>query len=270
MLGTTQRITEIWPKRFDLFRDLIYVPLDLPDPPAIDLELFVDWAKHAPSLIGKIRCPETNEAIVHFEKKGAEAWGEFPWIQVSAFHHGYSDKWIADFDKTFPEVVEYVNLFPYNIFSGLTIIIQKQFRSVPLHTDPDDWLGMRFYLKNEVKKDILYFAPAVARQNTRIPPYNYDYDTKKWVKNDLKNLVHEEHKMYAKHPKSLHPWCLSSIRAAHGLDRIENRNYDRITALVHAHKGTSFETAWNQDKLYDLLQRSLAKYHDYAIWWEEI
>jgi hypothetical protein len=264
---TTQKITEVWPEKFDRFRDLIYIPLDLPPPPTIDIKKFINWVSECPNINNIIKCPNTGEKIFHFEEKGKQAWGYFPWIQVNAFHHGYSDNWIADFDKVFPEVVNYINLFPFNSLSGVTILAQKKSDVVPLHQDPDDWLGMRFYLKNEIKHDALYFTPTLKRFNRRIGTYKFDGE--KVYKQDWQKYLDIKTKLYAKHPMSEHAWCLSSIRAAHGLDPIYSDEFSRITVLVQSHKNKDDMSAWNQDKLYDLLDRSLKKYSDYAIWWND-
>jgi hypothetical protein len=174
---------------------LIYVPLDLPEPPRVDIDLFTDWVvSKAPRLIGNINSPATGEKIMHFEEKGMKGWGFYPWIQVSAFHHGYSDKWIAEFDKLFPDIVDYVHLFPYNMLSGVTILLQKSSIAAPLHTDSDDWLGMRFYLHNEVKEDVLYFHPRKTRENNRISTYIIEgdnVDPQRWEKYlDLDNKIY--------------------------------------------------------------------------------
>ena len=67
MIHTTQIPSSRWPKKFDQFRDLIYIPLDLPEPPKVDIDLFTDWAfTKAPKLVGNINHPETGQKIMHF------------------------------------------------------------------------------------------------------------------------------------------------------------------------------------------------------------
>lgn len=267
MIPTTQIPSVQWPKKFDQFRDLVYIPLDLPEPPTVDIDLFVDWVvNRAPKLVGKIKSPETGERIMHFEEKGLKGWGYYPWLQVSAFHHGYSDQWISDFDKLFPEVVDYVHLFPYNILSGVTILLQKSSVAAPLHIDSDDWLGMRFYLHNEVEDDVLYFQLRKTQENNRIHTYRIngtDVKAQEWEK-----YLDLSKKVYSKHPCPRHAWALSSTRAAHGIDAFEYDRYSRATFLVHSHRPTMDHNAWNTEKLYDLLVRSVDKYSDYAIWWK--
>lgn len=267
MIPTTQIPSTCWPKKFDQFRDLIYVPLDLPEPPKVDLELFIDWAlTKAPAIVNAVKDPLSGQKILHFEEKGLKGWGYYPWVQVSAFHHGFSDQYIADFDKLFPDVVDYINLFPQNILSGVTILMQKSGNDVPLHTDSDDWLGMRFYLHNEIKEDILYFQRRKDRQNNRISTYlidNTNVYPQKW-----ENHLDLDIKIYSKHPAPRHAWTLTSVRAAHGLDKFHSDTWDRITFLVHSHRPPHVDNAWNTDKLYNLLTRSMQKYSEYAIWWK--
>jgi len=266
MIPTTQIPSKYWPKKFDEFKGLIYIPLDLPEPPEVDMDLFIDWVcLKSPKIIGKINSPETGEKIMHFEEKGIKGWGYYPWVQVSALHHGYSNTWIAEFDKLFPDVVDYIHLFPYNILSGVTILLQKSAVSAPLHLDSDDWLGMRFYLHNEVEKDVLYFHPRRTKEDTRIPNFIIENDnvyTQNW-----KKYFDVEKKIYTKHPVQRHAWTLTSTRAVHGIDAFEYEKYSRATFLVHAHRPSLNHNAWNSDKLYDLLVRSIEKYSDYAIWW---
>ena len=267
MIHTTQIPSQHWPKKFDQFRDLIYIPLDLPEPPKVDIDLFTDWAfTKAPKLVGNINHPETGQKIMHFEERGMKGWGFYPWIQVSAFHHGYSNSWISEFDKIFPDVVEYIHLFPYNILSGVTILLQKSNVAAPLHTDADDWLGMRFYLHNEVKEDALYFCPRKTNENNRIATYIVDSENvypQEWEK-----YLDLDKKIYSSHPCQRHAWALTSTRAAHGIEAFEYDRCARVTFLVHSHRPSVNHNAWNHDKLYDLLTRSLDKYPDYAIWWE--
>ena len=267
IIHTTQIPSQHWPKKFDQFRDLIYIPLDLPEPPKVDIDLFTDWAfTKAPKLVGNINHPETGQKIMHFEERGMKGWGFYPWIQVSAFHHGYSNSWISEFDKIFPDVVEYIHLFPYNILSGVTILLQKSNVAAPLHTDADDWLGMRFYLHNEVKEDALYFCPRKTNENNRIATYIVDSENvypQEWEK-----YLDLDKKIYSSHPCQRHAWALTSTRAAHGIEAFEYDRCARVTFLVHSHRPSVNHNAWNPDKLYDLLTRSLDKYPDYAIWWE--
>lgn len=267
MIPTTQIPSKEWPKKFEELRNLIYVPLDLPEPPKVDMDKFIDWTiNKSPRIVGNIKSPETGEKIMHHEEKGIKGWGYYPWIQVSAFHHGYSDTWIAEFDKLFPDVVDYIHLFPYNILSGVTILLQKSGVAAPLHTDSDDWLGMRFYLHNEVKEDVLYFHQRKTNENNRISTYIINGD-------DVKSQNWEKYldlskKIYTKHPSPRHAWTLTSTRAAHGIDAFEYDHYARATFLVHSHRPSMNHHAWNVDKLYDLLIRSIEKYSDYAIWWK--
>jgi hypothetical protein len=266
---TTQIPSKFWPKKFDELRNLIYVPLDMPEPPKVDIDLFLDWVfNKSPRLVGKVNNPETGEKIMHHEERGMKGWGYYPWTQVSAFHHGYSDTWIAEFDKIFPEVVEYIHLFPYNMLAGVSILLQKSSVRVPLHIDTDDWLGMRFFLHNEVKENVLYFHKRKTDENNRVQTYILDNSNDTVKVQDWEKYFHTDKKIYSKHPAPRHAWAMSSSRAVHGLDPFEYEKCSRITFLIHAHRPTIQHNAWNTDKLYDLLIRSLDKYPDYAIWWE--
>ena len=125
---------------------------------------------------------------------------------------------------------------------------------------------MRFYLHNEVKEDALYFCPRKTNENNRIATYIVDSENvypQEWEK-----YLDLDKKIYSSHPCQRHAWALTSTRAAHGIEAFEYDRCARVTFLVHSHRPSVNHNAWNPDKLYDLLTRSLDKYSDYAIWWE--
>ena len=262
-----------WHNQFKDFHKLIYTPLDMPPPPEIDWGKFVAWTE---------KCRQLDEDR---EKKNLTAAGggqytpasktgkavkdfkEYPWYPAHAIDPS-TEVWNAGFDKEFPELVDYISLFPFVKFKSINFIKQKTDLDVFLHTDPDDWLGFRFYIKNTVNRNALYFKkikPEYANGN-RYQTYEYKHggtEYRDWSK------YCEADKIYAEqHDLGNHAWALTSAWAAHGIDPI-NPNEERITCLMLGSQNINNPTlGFKTKETLDLLTRSTEKFSNRQIWYD--
>lgn len=222
-----------WHEEFKQHHQLIYTPLDLPNPPTIDYEKFMYW------------CAKSNKLDLQREqhampaKSGgtyipASATGkkllDYPWHPAHALDPS-SELWLQNFDKEFPDLVEYINLFPLRKLKSINFIRQRPGVEAFLHTDPDDWLGFRFYIKNNCQRDCLYFKklkPEYAN-GKRYSTYEYSRDQtsyRDW------NSICEDKKIYANQKdQAEHAWALTSSWAAHGIDALKD-DEERITCII--------------------------------------
>jgi hypothetical protein len=261
-----------WHSEFSEYHKLIYTPLDLPEPPTIDWDKFIAWTE---------KCRELDEER---EKKNLKAAGggvynpasktgkavkdfaEYPWYPAHAIDPS-TEEWNAGFDKEFPELVNYIQLFPFKKFKSINFIKQKSGVPAFLHTDPDDWLGFRFYIKNTVKRNILYFRKIKEEYANGNRYQTYEYKESMTTYRDWDKYCQVE-KIYPEQSEgSNHAWALTSAWAAHGIDPI-TQDEDRITCLMlGSQKFNDGTYGYKTNETLDLLKRSSDKYKDRQIWY---
>lgn len=230
--------------QIDQFRNLLFCPLDLPAPPEVDYHKFQEW--HLEQIDYNKKYNKTAQL--------ADGKQEYPWNVSWAVWWNTYDKanpWICDFDKKFPELVEYLSLFPFVTPKSISFLEQKGSREVYLHSDPDYWWGMRFYLFNTLGEK-LYFVKPKEQVNERIPTMVDGKYNDLWEKTD--GVKH-----YASFPSACCPWMLNSVRAFHGVDENVGDTGSRITAVMIG--------SYDYKKLYKLLKDSSEKYQSHAIWY---
>jgi hypothetical protein len=257
-----------WDKRFDKFRDLIYAPLDLPAPPTVDIEELKQWAY-------ALDDSNVNQAKITYNANGiaiAESaegvirrrLGYYPWKSVwpkrSKDIVPTNNGWNQAFVEKFPQLVEYAKLFPYLELHAMNLLIQLEGTPVFLHVDPDDYFGMRFYISN-TDNSLLYFYKTREKNDYRPLVASKDINSI-----EVNKVVDTSNKLYSKHPTEQHAWTLTSVRAMHGIDTMNDGVGTKITALVMG-RSENGKCKYDQDKLYDLLTRSVDKYADYCIWY---
>ena len=235
------------------WRNLIFSPLDLPDPPEVDMEEFLKW--HADQ---KAFMLEHNTNRI----KSSKIYGGYGWIISWAMWwntYKLDNPWICDFDKRFPELVEYINLFPFKQLKSISFLNQKGGAEVNPHSDPDRMWGMRFYLKNKTK-DALYFSRMKEPNDFRINTMEDENGNPVTEKKNHLEFCKDE-KIYARFPKDECAWMLNSYRAWHGLDKNSSPTGSRITVAIIGE--------YDENKLYKLLENSTQKYNNYQIWWDK-
>lgn len=136
-----------------------------------------------------------------------------------------------------------------------------------MHTDPDDWLGFRFYIKNTVKRNILYFRKLKEEYANGSRYRTYEYKEKSTAYRDW-NQYCQQNKIYPEQSDAgNHAWALTSAWAAHGVDPILDGE-ERITCLMLGSQ--TFDNAtygYKTNETLDLLNRSSVKYKNKQIWY---
>ena len=233
------------------WKNLIFSPLDLPDPPEVDMDEFVAWHSEQKSYMLKHNQNKVNSTNLY----GGYCWH----ISWAKWWNTYNtaEPWICDFDKRFPELVEYLNLFPFKQMKSISFLNQIGGSKVEPHSDPDDCWGMRFYLKNKTK-EALYFSRMKEPHNHRIRTMEDDDGNPLKERRDYLDFCRDE-KIYAKFPKDRCAWMLNSYRAWHGLDENPTPTGSRITCVIIGE--------YDKERLYKLFDDSTKKHKEYQIWY---
>ena len=260
------RMNDALPPKFDKFSDLIYCPLDLPEPPIIDLDELLEWSKNIspdhPNQSQSILLPD-GKTIQTPEAATRRTLGYYPWLSIwmkrSNQFVPQNNGWMQEFIDKYPDLYNYVLQFPLKETSAVNLMWQYEDTPVMIHTDPEHWFGMRLYLNNTPDAP-LFFLKAKERNNHRIEYIATDI-------NDPKLAEHVDiNKHYVKYYKPSFPWILNNFRALHGVDKSNNPLGKRAVIVIHG-KFQNNESPLDFDKLYDLLERSVEKYKDYCIWY---
>ena len=235
------------------WRNLIFSPLDLPDPPEVDMDEFIRWHSDQKKFMLQHNQNKVNSTNIY----GGYCWH----ISWAIWWNTYKldNPWICDFDKRFPELVEYINLFPFKTLKSISFLNQIGGAKVEPHSDPDRMWGMRFYLKNKTK-DALYFSRMKEPNNHRIATMEDENGNAVSTRKDHLEFCKDE-KIYARFPKDECAWMLNSYRAWHGLDENHSPTGSRITCAIIGE--------YDEDKLFELFKRSTDKHTDYQIWWDQ-
>jgi hypothetical protein len=237
-------IANQWPlklaQNLGRYDDLIFCPLDLPPPPEVDTGEFVDWM---------LRAGSANMAPKRvYEKLTGH---EYPW--AVAFPDGGSYKAMKD---EFPQVTEYLASFPFDEIEHTVILAQRGCQHVFTHTDRDWLRGMRVYLKSKNKEGLHFFR---GREK-------YDeFDMYKTLPDGTVQMIdwneshHMDEPIYAEFPEGCQTFMLNSGRASHAIDTNTCELGERVAILVRG--------KYNEERFNELMERSLAKYGDKAIWY---
>lgn len=227
-------------ERLGRFSDLIFCPLDLPAAPEVARDAFVAWVNEA-----------REKSITNEQRLALNGPEAYPWNSAYAAYHG---EWRCGFDSRFPEIPAYLALFPTRAWTCVNVLVQEPQNDVWLHTDPDPVLGWRVYLGHGGAR--LFFCPTVERRNTRLST---------WTENgrrDWSKFVRTDERLYARMPADSSAFALTSLRAAHGVETHHGEMGERTTLLLVPDPGHIDINAY-----LDLLERSVKKYEDYALWY---
>jgi len=227
--------------RLGRFTDLIFCPLDLPQPPKVAREALVEWVSAARER------SQTNEERLF---AGAAA-GTYPWSSAYAAYHR---EWRDGFDARFPEIAAYLGLFPTRAWTCVNVLVQEPQQDVWLHTDPDPVIGWRVYLGHGGAR--VFFCPTLERQRARLSTWTAE------GRRDWSKFVRTDRKLYARLPSDSCAWALNSYRAAHGVETHAGAAGERVTLLLIPDLD-----CLDLDAYLALLEASVGKYRDYAIWY---
>lgn len=267
-----------WPEEFKPYHDIIYTRLDLPEPPNLDEDKFQWWCEKSANFLRSLTGPQYIKSN-GIEVKYTSAYHDnmnvrkepFPYTMFPAMSRYKSltdDPWVENFDKLFPDMVEYYNLFPGQKFRSLGFIKQNSNMKVWDHTDNDEWIGFRSYLKNTCSTDNLYFRKFKKEYFTGNRYTTYiDTGTEKYVR-DFSEIIEDE-KIYPKNNKGNYAWALTSTKATHGIDPNPERE-TRITGIIEFWPVTApgVISGFKIKETIDLFERSITKFRDEVIWYK--
>lgn len=223
----------------DVYRNLVFSPLALPSPPAVDTAALIEWMQWARVEGHKrgLNRPERN-----YESRTGR---RYPWLSANVRFYEPSEI-RRSFELKFSEIVEYCDAFPVKRVGALAFLAQHGGLDVHMHADSDGYWGLRFYLANKNCEGLHFYMARVdplPRGTDALPQY---VDPKKH---------------YARWPTENRPYCVNSMRAAHAVDSNTCTLGERIVcALFHDDGGH------DEKKLLSLLEASSAQFGEYQIW----
>lgn len=264
-----------WPEEFRQFHDMVYSRLDLPAPPTLDEDKFEFWsAKSAEFLLslkpGQTTAKGTSYTSAYHENKLIRKQA-FPYTMypiMTRATSGTDKPWVAEFDKLFPDIVDYYAMFPMANYRSLGFIRQNPGMEVWDHSDMDGWIGFRFYVQNTCRTEKLHFNKIAPEHLTRNRYRTYIVDESgKPVTRDFTKICVPE-RVYPKNNTGTYPWALTSSLACHGIDAIE-LDESRLTCIMECWPtdGPNVRSGFKVRETIDLLERSISKYPAEVIWY---
>jgi hypothetical protein len=246
-----------FPDAFNDYKDLIYVPLDL-EVPQVDEGKFLSWFETTHDADMLTGGNEVNGIQLTTEYSKAldpakNSKNEYPWNIVYLHRAGGPTRNLPIFYNLFPMMRKFIETLPFDKKGIISILRQHPGIDVGPHTDFDLWFGIRFYLINKSNAKI-FFQKAKNPSTLRLSNWTNDGKKVSWD-----GLIDPE-KIYATYPDPICSFHITSTHAVHGVEAVpEDIECSRITFF--------FTGKLNEIKYKKLLDRSLAKYGDHAIWW---
>lgn len=228
--------------------DILYTPLDVPDPPVVDPNLFARWASLAQPMLATT--PSSQRAM--------EVTGyRYPWTRALG---RYRDQgWINGFDELFPELARYT----YEAFgidaadADNVLFLQTKTAFVGQgvwHSDIDE-TGLRFYLTNSGgSRNWLSMVPTVVPHERR-PSFGYEEDPA--------DARYQPVVLTTRYLRARHAFYLNNVRAIHSPWVTEPTQ--KIAVLVSG--STEAKAQRIKDATRDLVVDSALKFANHALLW---
>jgi len=226
------------------YQDLVFTPLALPTPPAVDSARLVRWMNWARE--------ESLPRGVAKSERGYEAQTgkQYPWLMatVRLAQPGAVEE---SFQREFAPIVDYARGLTFKGVRCIFVIAQRAGADVHLHTDTEGFWCFRFYLTHRHRED-LYFCMARERV-AELPPRCDDWSP----------LLDLSTRHYARWPAENRAYCLNSVRAAHAVEPNRAALGERIACVVIPEGGH------DEPRLLELLEQSSAQFRDCQIWYRQ-
>lgn len=251
-----------FPDILEKYRHLIYCPLDIPDPPIIDEKKIFDYIEERIKIDFETENNSVGGALGNINLKSELAkslssnssTGNYPWNLVHLMRADLKNTHWKDFENIFPSLAEYFLSLPFKEHFTISLLNQKSNQDVGMHTDPDLWFGLRFYLVNNSNARIFFRKAKDPSYSRLLNISNTDGKIKKinW------DEILETEKIFAEYPRKNFCFHLTSTHAAHGVEQVPNNDRTRITGFVSG--------VIDEEKYLPILERSIKKYSHFAIW----
>jgi len=236
------------------FEDILYTPLDIPEPPNVDPLEIIQWVQDTRTSKNGL-----NEYLSKNNLTAEQIDPQYPWDITPAWFNytGKGPGWINDFDKLFPEVASYIDTY-FGIppeYRGLVLILpMKDGHSGEgfWHQD-NDVFGVRFYLEFE--------DPDV---NQLLLKRTKQLETKRTLGYPPKMDLLQDETLVCKMKSSKQGFYLNNINAAHAT--LTNDPSKLRIAVIVSVRPEMFLKVHEFKK--ELVLRSAEKYKEYAILWE--
>ena len=223
--------------------DILYTPLDIPEPPKVDLDALVAW-------ICKYQEEQEVKKRQDFSK---ELKGSYPWniIYCKQDYH-----WYKDFDKEFPALAEYCHTVfdvPHTMISDIVVLhTRNDFVGEGFwHSDPDP-VGLRFFLECQETGEFLRMRPS------KLPYFDRTAILSE-TENKLQSTV-----LSARLLKPNQGFYLNNVRAMHAVYTAEPGKM-RVTFLINVDDMAIWRLP---ESIRKLIVDSAEKYSDYALLWK--
>jgi hypothetical protein len=226
------------------YQDLVFTPLALPTPPAVDsahLVRWMTWAREESLPRGLTKSERGYEA---------QTGKQYPWLMATVLlaEPGTVED---SFQREFAPVVDYARRLPFKGVRKIFVIAQRAGgRRASAHRYRR--LLVLPLLPHPPHREDLYFCMARERV-AKLPPRCDDWSP----------LLDLSTKHYARWPAENRAYCLNSVRAAHAVEPNRAALGDRIACVVIPEGGH------DEPRLLELLERSSAQFRDCQIWYRQ-
>ena len=222
------------------YQTLIYTKLDLPQVPTVDSTALLAWMME----------PERKIMSEPANYKKVKPDAVYPWRPVWAYD---GEQWDTEFAAQFPQIIDYVKLFPATDWRRVNFLAQLSNSEVFQHVDPDYGLGWRVYFTSGGPR--LYFS--------KFKNWSTE-DDNAFGMTDIQDITArcEDARIYVPAPEVPYAYALTSACAGHSVERNTGPTGLRIVMLIMPR----IECV-NVTEHQALLKRSTEKYASEAIWY---
>jgi len=237
-------------------QQILYTPLDLPKPPAVNALELINWIKEHKNDLDPIK-QYAYENYITSEKNPRIVW---PWnmgLVYLNWDENFNPGWIANFDKTFPELSTYFHTvfdIPIEELGSIVILpIKENHLGMGFwHQDPGEY-GIRIYLEFEhIGQNKLLL------RKTKTP-----YDTQQFFPLPIDSNLLQDDIIECKTLSNRYCWFINNTRAFHGT-WTQIPNSLRIAVIVSGNPKTNDTII---ERLSEKIKQSVEKFKDYAILW---
>lgn len=267
---------------------LIFCPLDL-SVPEISISTFLEWAEGAKetdynlfkyttsraSLDKKIM---TEEEFAQDRKYGFWSARYALSYQTVANSNNTESEWANNFDKLFPDLVKFYHSLPIKKIKTIGFLIQNKSSNsppfAPFHIDGPEMFGFRIFL-NSKSKGFTMRKIQRSKINFDLGLVNlgqdrfFHHDPKKASINNLNYNIVEKKEFYPQFPNKNCACVLTNFSACHSAYTDAGIGEEtKITTLVMSDHKNSLDS-YDYEKFDKLLERSVDKYKDFVIWYDD-